>query len=218
MKLTKTSWLILALGITVITFGSLGAANSQRINEKKNLSDDLAVAQVRLSKLDLKEFYSQQERLKQQINETSLQLGVAKAALSQPNDSIDICGAIFRIAADCNVEVDQISSSSLTSGKVGKISCSELPLVTSVSANVCDIIRFILKLNGDLSTGIVKSDAILIGASDNATAANDTPSATDDDPMGDDTPAESDNTTATNNTTANLKLSSADIQLSFYKY
>ncbi len=99
MKLTKTSWLLLAIGIFVITVGSLGAARSQQLSEGQQLSDELAVAKVRLGKLDLTELSAKQGSLQEQIKQATQQLESAKATLSQPNDSITISDSVFRIAA-----------------------------------------------------------------------------------------------------------------------
>ena len=162
MKLTKASWLLLTIGILVITFVSLGAARSQRLNEAKQVSDELAVAELRLSKLELKELYSQQEKLETQLNQTTSQLETAKTMLSQPNESIIISDAVFRIAEACGVEVIEISSSSLTNEDLERISCSGLPLATTVRGDVPNLISFIIKLNNDFTTGVVKSVQINI--------------------------------------------------------
>ncbi len=195
MKLTKTSWLILTLGILVITFASLGAARSQKLNEGQQLSEDLAMAEMRLSKFDLKQLYSQQKGLEEQINQTTSQLEIAKASLSQPNDSITISDAVFRIAEACGVEVIEISSSSLTQGKLDKVGGPVLPLNTLVRGNVPNLIDFVIRLNKDLPTGVVKSAQITVPtATDNTTA------------------------TATDNTTAGIKPPSATIQLEVFAY
>ncbi len=195
MKLTKTSWLILTLGILVITFASLGAARSQKLNEGQQLSEDLAMAEMRLSKFDLKQLYSQQKGLEEQINQTTSQLEIAKASLSQPNDSITISDAVFHIAEACGVEVIEISSSSLTQGKLDKVGGPVLPLNTLVRGNVPNLIDFVIRLNKDLPTGVVKSAQITVPtATDNTTA------------------------TATDNTTAGIKPPSATIQLEVFAY
>ena len=182
MKITKTSWIILAIGIFVITFGSLGAARSQQLNEGKQLSDELAVAEMRLSKFDLKQLYSQQQGLEEQINQTTSQLEIAKVRLSQPNDSTTITDAIFRIAQVSGVELIEISSSSLTQGKLDKVGGLLLTLNTLVRGDVPNLIDFIMRLNNDLPTAIVKSAEITIpeatdNVTDNATTEAKPPSA-----------------------------------------
>ncbi len=191
MKLTKTSWIILAIGIVAITFGSLGEARSQQLNEGKQLSDELAVAEMRLSKLDLKPLSSQQQGLEEQLNQTTSQLETAKARLSQPNDSTTITDAIFRIAQVSGVELIEISSSSLTQGKLDKVAGLLLPLNTLVRGDVPNLIDFIMRLNNDLPTAIVKSVEITI------------PKATDN---------------VTDNATAGAKLPAANIQLEAFTY
>ena len=48
MKLSKTSWLILTVGVFVITFASLGAVSYQQVHQQDRLNEELAVAEMRL--------------------------------------------------------------------------------------------------------------------------------------------------------------------------
>lgn len=171
MKLTKISWLVLTIGILVITFASLGAARSKQINERTQVSDELAVAELRLNQFQLQQLYSQQASLETHLNQTIAQLKTAKTMLSQPNESIIVSDAVFRIAEASGVEVIDISSSTLTDGKLEGVTCSVLPLSTTVSGDVPNLISFIIKLNNDFTTGTVKSAQITISVpTDNATA------------------------------------------------
>ncbi len=213
MKLTKTSWLLLAIGIFVITVGSLGAARSQRLSEGQKLSDELAVAMGRMSKLDLTELSARQGSLQEQIKQATQQLESARAALSQPNDSITISDSVFRIAATSGVEVTQMGSSSLTRSNLTSIGGSILPLVVLVRGDVPNLIDFVMRLNIELTTGVVKSAQITVPkASDNVT----------------DTVTYDIVATITDNTTGNLignvsnkaddKMPSANIQIEVYSY
>ncbi len=219
MKITKTSWLILALGIFVITFASLGAARSQKLNEGQQISEELAMAEMRLSKLDLTELTAKQDGLQEQIKQAAQQRETAKATLSQRNDSITISDSVFSIARTSGVVVTQIGSSSLTRSKLDKLSCLSLPLTVSVQGEVPNLIDFIMSLNNDLLTGIVKSAQITIPKAADGTTDNVTGNVTTYDIVA----------TFTDNTTGNLignvvgsvadkRLPSASIQIEVYTY
>ncbi len=210
MKLTKTSWLLLAIGIFVITVGSLGAARSQQLSDGQKLSDELALAKGRMSKLDVTDLSARQGSLQEQMKQATQQLESARATLSQPNDSITISDSVFRIAATSGVEVTQMGSSSLARSNLTNIGGSTLPLIVLVRGEVPNLIDFVMRLNSELTTGIVKSAQITIPkASDNVTD-NGTDNVTYDITA-----------IATGNVTAVMadeKMPSANIQIEVYSY
>ncbi len=157
MKISNTSRVILGLGILVITLGSLGVARSQQLGEAQQLSENLSIANLRLSKLDLKDLISQQEKLDTQLSQAAAQRDKAKAALSQSNESVLISEAVFRIAWDSGVEVYQVSSSVLTTDKLNGVICTVLPVTVLVRGDVPNLIDFVMRLNQDFSIGVVKS-------------------------------------------------------------
>lgn len=162
MKFTKTSWLILSIGIFVIAFASLGIARSQQIGEQNQLYEELSIAELRLSKFQLEELSSQQEELEKQLSQTISQLETTKTKLTQPTESIAASDALFDIAKTCDVEVTEISSSGSVSGNLEGLTCSILPLTAKVEGETYSLIRFITKLNDDFMTGTVKSVEIII--------------------------------------------------------
>lgn len=166
MKLSKTSWLILTVGIFIIAFASVGFARSQRIHEQNQLHEELSLVELRLSKFQLEELASQQEELEKQLSQTMLQLETAKATLSQPTESITASDTLFDIAKTCGVEITEISSSGLTTGDLEGITCSVLSLTVRVEGNTSSLISFITTLNDTLTTGVVKSVEISIPAID----------------------------------------------------
>jgi len=156
MKFTKTSWLILSVGIFVIAFSSLGVARSQQIGEQNQVYEELSIAELRLSNFQLDDLSSQQEELEKQLSQTISQLETTKTKLSQPTESIAASDALFDIAKSCDVEVTEISSSGPASGNLEGLTCSILPLTAKVEGETYSLIKFITKLNDDFTTGVVK--------------------------------------------------------------
>ena len=78
MKLGKTSWLILILGIFIIAFGSLGVTRAQQVKEQSEAEDNLAVAEKRLSNLQLRDLQNDKLNLEQQLEQAEYQLNQAQ--------------------------------------------------------------------------------------------------------------------------------------------
>ena len=160
MKLGKTSWLILTLGIFIIAFGSLGVARSQQVEEQSQLEDELTVAEKRLSNLQLKEFHSQKNELEQQLDQALSQLEDAKDVLHQSIESIVVTDALFEIASACDVVIIQVNSSAISQEKLPGMTSSVTRLNITVEGDVLSLISFITKLNNDFTTGVVESAGI----------------------------------------------------------
>ena len=105
MKFTKTSWIILSVGIFVIAFSSLGVARFQQVGEQNQLYDELSIAELSLNKFQLDDLSSQQEELEKQLSQTISQLETTKTKLTQPTESIAASDALFDIAKSCDVEI-----------------------------------------------------------------------------------------------------------------
>jgi hypothetical protein len=162
LKLSKTSWIALTVGICVIAFASLGVARFQQAQEQDQLREELSLAEQRLSKFQFEELSSQQGELEKRLKLTTLQLGNTKAILSEPTKSIAATDTLFDIAEDCDVEVTEISSSDPTSGALEEVTCSVLPVTVRVEGDVISITSFIVKLNSDFTTGVVQAANISV--------------------------------------------------------
>lgn len=162
MKLGKTSWLILSAGIFIVVVASLGLTRSQQIQEQGQLDEELSIAEMRLNQLQVKQLRQQQEELQGQLDESKIQLMAAKDKLRQTVESINVTDEFFEVAQSCGVEVASISSSSIESEKLGGIICSVITLNAVVAGEVPNLISFVIKLNNDFTTGIVKSAQISI--------------------------------------------------------
>jgi len=162
LKLSKTSWLLLSVGIFIVVVASLGLTRSQQLQEQGQLGEELGIAETRLDKLQVKQLQQQQEELQGQLDESTIQLVAAKDKLRQTVESIDVTDEFFAIAQSCGTIVESISSSSIRSDKLEGLSCSVITLNAVVSGEVPNLIDFIIKLNTDFTTGVVKSAQISI--------------------------------------------------------
>jgi hypothetical protein len=174
IKLSKTSWLILAAGVFIVILAGLGLSRSQQLSEQNQLDEALAMTMSRLDMLEVTQIELEEAELKQRLDEATIEFAEVKDRLRQTVVSVDVTDELFRIAEYSNVEITSMMTSAQSSGKLGPVSC----LTTSITANVLgstdDLIDFVINLNSGYTTGIVKSVNISIpedAQSDNSTAA-----------------------------------------------
>ncbi len=157
LKLSKTSWLILSAGIFVVVLGSLGVTRSQQLNEQNKLEEELNLSTARVEKMQTTDLRPQLEELQQKINESQSQLNEAKERFRQMIASVDVVDKFFAIAENCNVQINSISNSSISSNKFEGIECSSTSIGATVIGDTSDIIDFVISLNDGYTTGYVQS-------------------------------------------------------------
>jgi len=162
LKLSKTSWLLLTIGIFIITFAGLVAVHYQQVREENRLNEELTLAEVKLNGFQLEQLSYQKGKLEKQLSQAISQFETAKAMFSQSTGSIATTGILFDIAEAHGVEVTELGSSGPVSGELEGVPCSVLSLTARVEGDVSGLIGFITELNGDLTTGVVKSVEISI--------------------------------------------------------
>jgi len=162
LKLSKTSLVLLVIGILVIAFGSLGAVRFQQINQHTRLSEELASSQLQLKKFQLDKLSYRQSELESHLNQAISQFEAAEATLSQSVGSIATSSILFNIAVANGVEVTEVSSPGSASDSLGGVTCSVLTLTATVEGDVPNLVSFITQLNNDLKAGFVKSVDISI--------------------------------------------------------
>ena len=162
MKLSKTGWLVIIIGVFVIILVGLGVVRSQQVHQQNELKERLALAQSRLQGIQLEQLSHRQEELEQELSQTDSQSATAKTILSQPIGSIAISDILFNIAEASSVNITEINSPGLASGELAGVTCSVLPLTARVEGELADLVSYITRLNRDLATGIVNSIEIKI--------------------------------------------------------
>ena len=162
MNLSKTSWLILSVGIFVVILAGLGLTRSQQLQAKSQLDGELSIAETRLIKLGVEELRQQQAELQARLDESEIQLNMAEDEMSRSVESDDVIEEFFQIAQSCGVQVNGINCSGIRSGKLNSINCFMTTLSAGLGGELSDIINFVIKLNSDFTTGVVQSAQISI--------------------------------------------------------
>jgi hypothetical protein len=162
LKISKTSWLILSAGIFIVVITALGLTRSQQLKEQSQLDEELSVAEMRLGSLEVKQLRQQHDELLGRLDESNVQLTMAKDGLRQTVESIDVTDEFFKIAQSCDVEISSITTSGIQIENLEAISCAMITLGAVVKGEVPNIINFVISLNSDFTTGVVKSVQISI--------------------------------------------------------
>ena len=160
MKLSKTSWLLITIGVFVIVLVGLGVIRSQQVNQQNQLNEELNTAELKLNGLQTEPLSQRRAELEQQLSQITSQSETARTALSQPLGSIDVSDFLFDIAEANSVNITVLKSSGLASTELAGITCTVLPLSASVEGNLADLASFITQLNEDLANSVIGSVSI----------------------------------------------------------
>jgi len=165
MKISKASWMILAIGVFIIVLAGLGIARSGQLKEQAQVNQDLSMASARLGNIQVTQLQTQFDELQEQLSETQDQSDEAKDRLKQKIVSVDITDKFYEIANFYNVTVDDISTTPVAQQPYAGINCDTISLDANASGGHDDIVNFITGLNDNFTTGFVRT--IQLSNSDN---------------------------------------------------
>jgi hypothetical protein len=157
LKLSRTSWLILAAGVFLVVLAGLGLTRSQQLKEQTRLDDELSLSEKRLATLQTAQLSQQLEDLRVNVEESQAQLEEAQARLRQSVVSVDVTDEFFKIAEYCSANVTNLSTTTISQTKYEDITFSTIALTATVSGEREDIINFIISLNNGYVTGNLQS-------------------------------------------------------------
>jgi len=138
MRLSKTAWLILGIGIFAILFGSLGTVYLGRASEQRQLNSRLLADQENLTKL-----ISQRADLDKALTRAKTELNTAKGAFPTSVESIEIGERLFELADDWDLEVTEFTSSEPTNQEAEDVTYFVTAFTVEVAGEVDDIVKFI---------------------------------------------------------------------------
>lgn len=162
LKLSKTSWLILAIGLFIVVMAGLGLIRSQQSKEQGRLSEELTASQQSLDALQISGMQSQLTGLQQKALQDQQQLDAAQKQLEQTIVSVDVTDKFFSIASTCGVTVISLNTAPIVSNKYENIDLNQTTINGEVEGPLPALIIFVQSLNNDFTTGQVKSAEIEI--------------------------------------------------------
>lgn len=172
MKLSKTSWLILTIGIFVIIFAGLGVVRFQQVQQQNQLLEESTLAEQELDGVQLEQLSSRKTELERQLDQATSQFEAVKAIFSQPIKSVAASSILFDIAEAHDVEITEMSSLGPDSDSLEGIDCSVISLTAKVEGDVTNLVGFIIKLNSQLATDVIRSITVTVPEMDSGEKAS----------------------------------------------
>ncbi len=160
MKLSRTSWLTIIIGIFLIVLASLGVVYAQQIREQKQLDDKPIQARLKLTELQIEQLPLQKAELEKQLSQTMSELETTRATFSEQIETVTVINTLLDVAAARSVEVVELTFSEAPGKQAGNGSIKALS--AKVSGDIPNLVSFISTLNGRLTTGIVETLTINI--------------------------------------------------------
>ena len=123
MRLSKTAWLILGIGIFVIALGSLYWVYLGQRNEQRQLNDSLSAKEADLSRFvserangesQLTQSESELTQLESELTQATSLLNSTEASFPELVESIEYDEELFKIADDYNVKIISLTASEPT--------------------------------------------------------------------------------------------------------
>ena len=145
MRLTRTSWLILALGVFVIAFVSLFVIYSRQASQQKDLKNSLAEAEARYPQLT-SQIQTLQGQLAQRQSDLAAELSklsAAKAKFPPSVQSIDYYQRLLAIADDCDLNVTSLTASGPRQQKADSVTYLVTTFNVAVRGEMTSILDFI---------------------------------------------------------------------------
>ena len=157
MKVSRTTWLIITAGILIIALAGLGMVRYQQVKELKQLNEQLTSSQTRLSGIELGKLPAQQADLETQLGEAKLQSEAAKTTFSKLAGSTMAVSTFLNVAKAKGVEVTEIKSPGPVADPLEGVTCWVTPLDATVKGDLPKVVDFLLELNDQFKTGVIKS-------------------------------------------------------------
>jgi hypothetical protein len=147
MKITRTTWLMLALGVFVIAFVSLFVVYSHQASQHKDLESSLAEARALERQLALRE-----QDLKNQLAQRNSDLKAEQSRLSNLKkkfpavQSRDYLKKLSAVAGDCGLDIEPPTASGPRQQEVDTVTYLVTTFSIAVEGEMADILDFIQTL------------------------------------------------------------------------
>ncbi len=166
MKLNKKTLLIIAAGVLIIALAGVYMQYKGQSDELTQLKEQLAQAELNLSKVQLEQLSVKQTELEEQLTQATSQFEAAKVPFSELIGSTTVISTFLRVAEDNGLEVTEITSPGSAEDTSGELDYRVVPLTAKVQGDTPNLVSFLLELDSSLVTGVIKS----VTAGENSTA------------------------------------------------
>lgn len=163
INLSKTSWIILSVGVFIVVLAGLGVTYSQQLKSSSEANEKLEVTEMRLRQFNIEELQSQKAILQEQRDDLTSQHDVGKTMLVQQVASIDVTDKCYEIAAESNVVIVDIGTTDVKTETFYNLPCEMISVNVVVRGELSDMVDFIINLNEGFSTGYIVTVQTVMG-------------------------------------------------------
>ena len=157
INLSKTSWIILSVGIFLVVLGGLGVTYSQKMKEKKEADEQLELTNVRLDMFNISELESEKYNLETNLASSTSRHETLSKNLVESVISSDVVDKCYEIASQSNVEVFSIGSTEIKTVKLAALDCISINVQVTVTGELPDFVTYVENLNKEFTTGYITS-------------------------------------------------------------
>jgi hypothetical protein len=157
VKIGKTSWIFLVIGVILIASVSLSMLYSRETDQLKQLDTQLSLSKQKLALAKNDDLIAQKDQLTGQIGSYNAQIDSTKGKLSNSEDSISATNSILAAAQNAGVTVVSVDSSGQSTGDLVGTGCNILSINIRVEGDVSNITSFVKDLGVRFPTGMTQS-------------------------------------------------------------
>ena len=157
INLSKTSWIILSVGIFLVVLAGLGLTYSQKTKEKKEIDEQLEFTNARLESFNISELQSEKYGLEANLATNISRHESLSENLVESVISSDVTEKCYEIASQSHVEIVNIGSTEIKTVKLAALECISINLQITVTGELPDFVTYVENLNKEFPTGYITS-------------------------------------------------------------
>lgn len=163
INLSKTSWIILSVGVFIVVLAGLGVTYSQQLKDNSQANDELALTELRLEKLDIDELEQQESQLSAILEDSSALHDTGIIRFQESIESLDVTEKCYAIALVSGVEIIDIGTTDVQPGLFMDLTCEKIVMKVIVRGELTNMITFVLNMNDSFETGYIEAIQTVIG-------------------------------------------------------
>lgn len=172
MKLSRLSWIFIAIGLALIVIAGLGRNYWIQAKEQGQLEEQLSSAKQKLAAIPVDKLNAQKEQLEKQLIQINSQIQAAGAGLSGLKDSIGITDNLLDTAVVSNVTLTDISALAMIRENLSGLSVNSFPLSIKAEGSPSNLVNFAYELSRRFPNSTVKTMNIITGSRETPTYAD----------------------------------------------
>jgi hypothetical protein len=155
LKFSKSTWILLVLGVAVIGAILVGMVRSQQTQQQQDLEKKLTEAQQMLAQIKVEDLVTKKDQLTQEKALFTAQVADAKAKLTAPIDNISATDEILKSAHEFDIRIANINSNGKSNNTMAGNKFSTLSFSIQVEGSIDSVAGFVSNLKTLFPTCVI---------------------------------------------------------------